>query len=180
MAHCAALVRSSNLPLSGSRTGSRIVKLAAVFALGLALVGCGPVGPIPGGALSGPIGASDLRDWSFAAEVENAQLETRPGDPHSVNTWFAVVGSDLYVPTSMILGPKTPTDRSWVTHVRDDDRVRIRLGGTLFERRAVRVPQASAEYLAARAALEARYEIEPEDRDPEREIWIYRLDPRSN
>ena len=152
-------------------------KLAAVAAF--SFVGCGPIGPIPGGALSGPIGAADTRDWSFAADVENAQLETRPEDPHSVNTWFVAVGPDLYVPTSMILGPKAPTERSWVTHVRDDDRIRIRLGSTVFERRAVRVGDGSEEYLVARVALEERYEIAPEDRDPERKIWIFRLDPRT-
>jgi hypothetical protein len=140
--------------------------------------GCGPIGPIPGGALSGEVGANDVEDWSFANEVENAQLETRPADPHSVNTWFASVGSDLYVPTSMILGPKAPSERSWVTHVDEDDRVRIRLGDTVFERRARRVEERSEEYRVARLALEARYEIAVEDRDPERVIWIYRLEPR--
>ena len=101
--------------------------------------GCGPIGPIPGGALSGELGPAGATDWSGAAEVENAQLETRPDDPHSVNTWFAPIGERLYVPTSMILGPKNPAGRSWVDHVGVDDRVRIRLGDTIYERRAVRV-----------------------------------------
>jgi hypothetical protein len=126
------------------------------------------------------VGSPKVADWSFAAEVENAQLETRPDDPHSVNTWFAPVGSQLYVPTSMIRGPKTPTKRSWVAHVDEDDRVRIRLGDTVFERRVALVEDGGPEYTAARAALEARYEIAPEDRDTEREIWIYRLENREN
>jgi len=142
-------------------------------------VGCGPLGPIPGGALAGDIGPTKVDDWSFAADVENAQLETRPDDPHSVNTWFAPIGRNLYVPTSMIRGPKTPGERSWVMHVEQDDRVRIRLGDSVFERRARRVAEGSDEYAEARAALEVRYEIEPEDRDPERVIWIYRLDERA-
>ncbi len=161
-----------------------IVKLAAVsmfLVAGLAgLAGCGPLGPIPGGALSGPVGAAEIDDWSFAAGVENAQLETRLDDPHSVNTWFASVGSNLYVPTSMIRGSKTPTKRSWVAHVDEDDRVRIRLGDTVFERRVRRIADGSDEYNAARAALEARYEIEPEDRDPERVIWIFRVEARAD
>lgn len=167
--------------LSGSLRGFValwIVKFAFVAAF--MFVGCGPLGPIPGGALSGPVGPTEIDDWSFAAEVENAQLETRPEDPHSVNTWFASVDSRLYVPTSMILGPKTPTKRSWVAHVDEDDRVRIRLGETVFERRAQRVPDGSDEYEAALAALETRYEIKPEERDPERLIWIFRLDARSD
>ncbi len=149
----------------------------AVFAL-LPLVACGPLGPIPGGRLSGAAGPSEVASWDAAADVENAQLETRPSDPYSVNTWFAALGSELYVPTSMILGPKRPTKRSWVAHVAEDPRVRIRLGREVYERVAVRVTDAG-EYDRARAALEGKYGIEPEDRDPEREIWIFRLDPRS-
>ncbi len=156
--------------------GFWVLKIAAVGAFVLA--GCGPIGPIPGGALSGDVGAVGVADWSFADDVENAQLETRPADPHSVNTWFAAVGEQLYVPTSMILGPLHPEGRSWVAHVAEDDRVRIRLGDTVFERRAMRVADDSAEYQVARLALEARYEIAVSDRDPERTIWIFRLVPQ--
>lgn len=145
----------------------------------LFVAGCGPIGPIPGGALSGEVGPAVVTDWSFAEDVENAQLESRPADPHSVNTWFAIVDSRLYVPTSMILGPKHPDGRSWVANVADDDRVRIRLGETVFDRRAVRVPDGSEEYRLARSALEARYEVAPAEDDPERVIWIFRLDPRT-
>ena len=139
----------------------------------------GPIGPLPGGALSGTVGDPVISDWSFAATVETAQLETRPSNPHSVNTWFATIGDRLYVPTSMILGPKQPSERSWVSQVQADPHVRIRLGTTVYERSATRVEDL-LEYESARAALEARYEIAPEDRDPERVIWIYRLDPRSS
>ena len=145
----------------------------------LCTLACGPVGPFAGGALRGPVGDPVVSDWSFAAKVETAQLETRPDDPHSVNTWFATIDDRLYVPTSMILGPKQPSERSWVSRVEADPRVRIRLGKTVYERIARRVDDPS-EYDAARSALEARYEIAPEDRDPERVIWIYRLDPRSS
>ena len=78
----------------------------------------------------------------------------------------------------MILGPKHPDGRSWVAHVAEDARVRIRLGETVYERRATRVADGSSEYASARAALEARYEIDAADRDPDRTIWIYRLDAR--
>lgn len=141
--------------------------------------GCGPVGPIPGGALRGDVGSVTSVDWAKATKTENAQLETRPNDPHSVNTWFAPVGGQLYIPTSMISGPNHPDGRSWVAHVATDDRVRIRLGEIVYERRAVRVPDDSPEYWAARNALEARYDIAVADRDPERVIWIFRVDPWS-
>jgi len=142
------------------------------------LLACGPVGPCAGGALSGEVGPSQIQDWSFAAEIATAQLETRPDEPHSVNTWFVGIGASLYVPTSMIRGPRTPTERSWVSHVSIDPRVRIRLGEPVFERVAVRVTDES-EYERARAALEAKYDLDVADRDPERTIWIYRLEPRT-
>lgn len=168
----------------GSRAGKglagaaflRVAKWAVVVAFVFA--GCGPIGPIPGGALGGEVGSAVVTDWSFAQDVENAQLETRPDDPHSVNTWWGAVDGKLYVPTSMILGPKDPTGRSWVAHVSEDDRVRIRLGDRVFERRALRLPYGGAEYETARRAIEARYDIEVADRDPERTVWVYRLDPR--
>lgn len=78
----------------------------------------------------------------------------------------------------MILGPMNPAGRSGVAHVAEDDRVRIRLGDTVFERRAIRVADDSAAYQAARLALEARYEIAASDRDPERTIWMCRLVPQ--
>jgi hypothetical protein len=151
--------------------------LALVASLGLACGG--PVGPLAGGALSGTVGSPRVSDWSFAETIQTAQLETRPDDPHSVNTWFATIGDRLYVPTSMILGPKDPSTRSWVVNVEADPRVRIRLGRTVYERTARRVEDL-LEYESARAVLEARYEISPEDRDPERVVWIYRLDPRDS
>jgi len=162
--------------VAARRAGS-IMLIVLFTACGLACGG--PIGPLPGGALSGTVGDPVISDWSFASTVETAQLETRPSNPHSVNTWFATIGDRLYVPTSMILGPKQPSERSWVSQVQADPHVRIRLGTTVYERSATRVEDL-LEYESARAALEARYEIAPEDRDPERVIWIYRLDPRSS
>lgn len=155
----------------------RSLVLGALAMLAAGVIACGPIGPFPGGRLNGDLGAPDQTDWSFASEVENAQLETRPSKPHSVNTWFVALGPRLYVPTSMILGPKDPAQRGWVANVDADAHVRIRLGDRVFDRVAVRVDDED-EYARAREALEGKYGIEPEDRDPDRIIWIYRLDPR--
>ena len=78
----------------------------------------------------------------------------------------------------MIRGPKAPTERDWVKNVAADPRMRIRIAGEIYEGVAVRITD-PAEYEAARAGLEKKYELDPADRDPEREIWIFRLDPRS-
>ncbi len=141
------------------------------------MIACGPVGPFSGGRLSGEPGPEEVPSWAFAAAEERAQVETRPQDPHSVNTWFAALGADLYVPTSMIRGPESPEERGWVAHVVADPRVRIRLGGLVYERIATRVEE-PGEYERARAALEQKYELDPEERDPARQVWIFRMDPR--
>ena len=150
--------------------------LGAVAAAVSMVLGCGPIGPLAGGRLGGEVVRGPVEAWDFARDESRAQLETRPADPHSVNTWFVGIGPRLYVPTSMILGPKEPSERSWVGHVAADPAVRIRIGGRVFERRAQRVE--GDEYAQARRALEAKYEIAEADRDPERTIWIYRLDAR--
>ncbi len=147
------------------------------LALAIALVGCGPIGPFAGGALRGPVGPSQVSDWSFAEELKTAQLETRPAKPQSVTTWFAAVGPDLYVPTSLVLGTKNPANRGWVAHVAEDPRVRIRLGDRVFERVARRVED-ETEFARAREALETKYGLDPSKRDPARNVWIFRLDPR--
>ncbi|MCP5066304.1 MAG: hypothetical protein GY946_07020 [bacterium] len=146
----------------------------------LLLVACGgPIGPFSGGQLSGDLGTQPVTDWSFTQEHETVQLEVNPANPHSVNTWCVGLGPALYVPTSMILGPTDPDERGWVGFVKQDPNLRIRIDGTVYERTAVRVTDAD-EYETALRALEAKYEEDPTDRDPERVIWIFRLDPRAD
>lgn len=153
-------------------------RTSLALALAALLLACGPIGPCAGGRLDGEVGPAVVSSWAFAEGIETAQLETRPASPHSVHTWFVALGDRLYVPTSMIRGPKSPTKRGWVGHVGDDPRVRIRLGDRIFERHMTRVADAD-EYDRARRALESKYGLDAERRDPEREVWIFRLDPRA-
>ena len=155
----------------------RLLGVLCLVVVSLCL-GCGPLGPFAGGRLRGEIGPSAVTDWSAVAARRTLQLETNPADPHSVNTWFVAMGPVLYLPTSMIRGPKDPSERGWVANVTADPLVRIRLDGRVYERRLERVG-AGSEYDSARAALELKYELDPDERDPEREVWIYRLAPRS-
>jgi hypothetical protein len=151
---------------------------AVLAALALLLVGFGPLGPCSGGALSGQVRSGPDQGWDFTAGIEQVQLETNPVEPYSVNTWCVGIGDRLYVPTSMIRGPKSPRERDWVKNVLRDARVRVRVGDAVYERLAVRVED-EAELEAARIALERKYELDPGARDPEREVWIFRLDPRA-
>jgi hypothetical protein len=65
-----------------------------------------------------------------------------------------------------------------VRNVGADDRVRVRIDGAIYELRAVRVADGSAEHRAAHDALVAKYALDEGDLDPERSIWIYRLQVR--
>ncbi len=148
----------------------RIVLLAAVASL----VACGPLGPFPGGKLSGEVHESAPPDWSFAKDEKQIQLETRPGDPYSVNVWCGVMDGKLYVPTSLILGTDDPAERGWVKNALDDPRVRVRIEGTVYPLRAVRVED-PAEREAVRKMLLAKYEVEADEHATA--AWIFRLDP---
>jgi hypothetical protein len=164
----------------GSAGGTRASSLASIAFLALPallLTAC-PLGPLAGGRLRGDVQRGEVRDWSFVSDVEQCQLETNPADPHSVNTWCAGKGSALYVPTSMIYGPLSPSERDWVRNVLADPRVRVRVDGVVYERTATRV-DAEDEYAAARSLLERKYELDPDALDPAREIWIYRMRPGS-
>lgn len=147
-----------------------VLFVAAVFALA-----CGPLGPLSGGKLGGEPHRGDLPSWDFVADVETVQLETRPDDPYSVNTWIGSYEGRLVVPTSLILGDDEPTEREWVRNVQADPRVRLRIEGVVYELKARRVED-EATLEGARAALLSKYEVEADDHA--RRAWIYELGPR--
>lgn len=148
---------------------------ATLAAASLALLACGgPLGPLPGGALSGEVKPPPA-DWSFVADVKQAQLETNPAKPRSVNVWLGVWQSGLYVTSSMIRGPKRPTERAWVRDVGLDPLVRMRIEGVVYELRAVRVED-PATVAAVRSTFEKKYALDA--LEPGREVWVFRLDPR--
>jgi hypothetical protein len=152
--------------------------LTLLLVVPLVALACqGPLGPLSGGRLGGPVVEDARTDWAFTAAVENAQIETGPDNPHSVNIWCGHVDGALYVPSSMISGPTDPSEREWIRNVQADPRVRIRLDGNVYKRVVVRLAD-GPEYDAARTALETKYRLDPAERDPERAVWIFRLDPR--
>lgn len=155
-----------------SRLPARLLTLCC---LALCLGACSdPLGPFAGGALSGPE-ADAPNSWAFARDIEVIQLETRPSDPHSVNTWIGVVDDALYVPTSLILGEEDPAQRSWVQHVQADPNVRLRIDGTVFNAMAVRVTD---EALIARVktVLLAKYEEQATEHSDR--AWLFRMEGR--
>ena len=59
-------------------------------------LGCEPIFTFPGGALSGELEPAPT-DWAFSDAVDTIQLETRPGDPYSVNVWGVAAGDDFFI-----------------------------------------------------------------------------------
>ena len=148
------------------------ILLACVAGLACA----GPLGPIPGGALSGAV-APAPESWDFTANVQTIQLETGPGRPHSVNVWCLGLGARLYVPTSMVMGPVDPLERTWVRNVDADGAVRVRIDGQIYAMRAVRVTDPQ-ELVDVRNRLRTKYELERSTRGRDQTGWIFRLEPR--
>lgn len=140
----------------------------AVFLL-ISSLGCnGPFFLLPGGGLGGETRPAP-RDWSFAGDFGTAQLETRPGDPYSVNLAFTVLDGRLYLNAGN-------TETAWVKNMTADPRVRFQLDDTLYAARAERVTD-RAEIVAFGEAWTGQSFFRRDPRKYE-EVWIYRLVPR--
>lgn len=163
--------------LFATQISKAIASAGLLIALALS-AGCGgPMGPIAGGELSGAVHSGPVPDWNaVTATVDNAQLETNPADPYSINIWAGSLDGRLYVPTSLIMGPDDPNERTWVNNVMADPNVRIRMNEVVYELRAKRVQ--SPELVArVKAALMAKH---AEDEDEHSEAaWVFELVARS-
>ena len=145
----------------------RTLALAALAGLAFA---CGPLGWIPGGRLSGELVTAPVDDWSFASALETIQLETRPDDPYSVNLWFVWRGPRLWVASG---GGDVSR---WAGYMTADPRVRLRVDGKLYERKAARVTEPS-EIDEVIVLYKTKYDY---DRDPKEDgqAVLFRMDPR--
>ena len=116
-----------------------------IVALCLAACG-GPLGPFAGGELSGTY-AEPRANWRRVPET--IQLEVRPQAPYSVNVWSIGIGPHLYVATGK-------EQSSWLSYLRADANVRVRVDGTIYALRAVEVHQ-SEERMRVVAAYQRKY-----------------------
>lgn len=122
------------------------------FVLVAFVAGCGgPFFMLPGGALRGEVSDEPVDDWSFVDDAF-VDVEFRPGDPYSVELNYFVKDGRLYIDPA--------EGRTWLEYLREDPRVRVRFGDTIYERKAVLVEDPA----------------ELEGFDPSR--FVYRLDPR--
>jgi hypothetical protein len=146
------------------------MRAAALALLAATALACQPMGPIPGGRLKGEVVTTPVDDWSFASAVETIQLESNPADPYSVNVWFVAQGARLWIAAGS--GDKS----RWAKDLLADPRVRLRIEGKIYERKAVRVTEQS-EMDEVLVLYQTKYDYE-RDADEEGEALLFRMDPR--
>jgi hypothetical protein len=143
------------------------VRRRAALALLLAL-GCGPV---PGGALSGAVTPAPAT-WTDALGGERAfcEIESRPADPHSIQLECFLSNGALFAQSHRwALAEWWPVE-SWAAIWLEHPDVRVRIGGQLFELRAVRVTAAA---LREPILRHRGYDPVPDG------IVLFRFEPRS-
>ena len=129
----------------------------------------GPLGPIPGGRLVGPVNPDPAADWSNLEKV--IELEIRPEKPWSLSIWNAVLDGELYVPSA------SGARRRWPPVALADPRVRVRTHAQIYERRIEKVTDPALRKRIG-AAIATRYGFEP-PADPEADTtWYFHLGPR--
>ena len=134
----------------------------------IAILACGPVGPLPGGQLEGTVQALP-EDWSSSIELDTLQIETRPQSPYSINIWAVDIGSSIYIASG------SGAQADWVEHLTDNPEVRLRIENKMYELFAVKVVDpAELENVHARYVEKYDYQSDVAPQD----AWVYRLDPR--
>lgn len=154
-------------------TGAAAIRFLCAASF-VTLLGNQPCGPIPGGALEGPVHVEPVRDWSFSDAHPRCLVEVRPEDPHSVTTsCFADEGA-LYVPA--IMGDS----KHWTHWAIEHPHARVKIGDEIYPVTIERVEDAAARRRAARAGYR-KYQGQdpPEDWETPEDRWYFRLTWRS-
>ena len=115
------------------------VFLAGGFFAWARLLHAGPLGPIPGGALSGEATAELPADWSFANREPYLLVESRAFTlPWSGRVWFLSHGGRLHLLLPGFFGDDLRR------RLEVDPRVRVELEGKVYEQVAVAVTDDAA------------------------------------
>ncbi len=150
------------------------VVAVALVAVGVVVRDCdGPVGPFPGGPLeAGVLVDEPVADWSFAADVNQAELQLLE-PPRSRTTWLVVHQGALYVPCGL---PNLRWFKQWPHEAMRDGRALLRIGDRRHPVTLVRVTDDETFAATNRLASE-KYGLG--DGVPDHDaVWIFRLDPR--
>ena len=132
----------------------------------LLVLGCkGPIAVFPGGSLSGEVRPAPS-DWAFAGDYGTVQLETRPGEPYSVNIGFTILNDRLYINAG-------DSETQWVKNISANPLVRLRMTGLIYNLRAERVTDSTE--IAAFAIAWTNQSMFRRDPTTLEQVWIYRL-----
>jgi len=142
----------------------------------LRLVGLDPRERWPGLWLTGEVVTTPVSDWSFTDKYQTIYLQTRSwyGLPHSVTVTCTALGDRLYLTSVYRPGLVFPRDRLWNKNVLRDPRVRLKIGGQVYDRTLALVTDA-AEKDTVLAAKTKKYPRLPAT-DKSR-VYVFRVGP---
>ncbi len=136
------------------------------FVLLAIALGCnGPFVVVPGGQLDGDV-TSVPPDWGFAGDYGIGQLETRLGEPYSVNIAYTAMDGRIYINAG-------DTETQWAQNIAANPDVRLRLDGLLYELRAERVDDPAEIAVFGKAWTDQS--MFRRDLAGLGEVWLYRL-----
>ena len=119
-----------------------------VVALLVFLFRSDPIGPLAGKALTGEL-MNAPATWPTCEKDETLAIEVRPDDPHSVNIWYFILNSSLFV------GAFNPKEKEWAMLIDANPKVKVKICDQLFKANAHSVVGYSKEVLVG--ALTDKY-----------------------
>ena len=125
--------------------GVAIVIVLVVPMTTLRIFGYEPQDRSPGLWLSGELVTDAVSDWSFSDQVDEIFVQTRTPYliPHSVTTYCVTYNEQFYLFSAYYGGGNFPDARRWNQNVVRDSRVRLKIGGQLFDQRLIYVDNES-------------------------------------
>jgi hypothetical protein len=129
----------------------------------------GPLGPLPGGPFSsGPFVTQPVTDWTFAAGVEEIEMQL-DAQTRSRTTWVLVDEGRAYIPAAAGF----PPGKTWHRVALEDGRAVLRIDGRRYPVQLTKVDDAAVQ-AAVRKVAEAKYPSRPAG-----EIWLFSVESRS-
>ncbi len=126
----------------------------------------GPVAILPGGPFTSGewVEETDV-DWSFAADVQEIELQS---SERSRTTWVLVLDGAAYVPVSLSF----PPGKSWHHEALEDPAAVVRVDGKRYRRTLVKVDDPELEARLEEVVL-GKYTPPPSDAG----VWFFHLAP---
>jgi hypothetical protein len=114
---------------------SAVVVAAVVALLVLRVVGLDPHERRPGLWLTGERVTTPITDWSFTDRYPTIYLQTRTWYllPHSVTITCVAHDGQLYLTSVFPEGSPFPHGKLWTSSVVRDPRVRLKIGGRIYD-----------------------------------------------